>query len=379
MGLLVIWQLWQEFRAKTALNPRRRYSGCESSRLVMESRSSIDFFTSRTLSSNSTAQARSPAKANAENGVCGSVHDSLPYGGCKVDSLPDTLPDFLEPHSWVGAVNHAPQKAQPLGCIIAVSPDVVLRDLGVQGEKGIQVPGFGKDVSRVAKLRGFDDHGFLHVEDVFLPKQIDPACPACELAIEERVIIRAPTDLGDIKVAGSMQLGTHSLQFCFLDCPIFKAQSDLVQSPRILPETMIGSFGGFDLLLEIGRQFDLQPARQCSFPGNELPLLTTLAVFAALYERALELDLGSQQMLPLVPGAVPWCVQDGLIEPEFQLTTRVAAQCPVVVEITSAHWHMKPPAPEIWRKGENAARKERRSVTGRLAEPQSKSQLHSHF
>src|ERR1039457_3081318 len=42
--LLVIWQLWQEFRVKTALNPRRRYSGCESSRLVLESRSSIDFF-----------------------------------------------------------------------------------------------------------------------------------------------------------------------------------------------------------------------------------------------------------------------------------------------------------------------------------------------
>jgi hypothetical protein len=31
------------------------------------------------------------------------------------------------------------------------------------------------------------------------------------------------------------------------------------------------------------------------------PLFTTLAVFAALYERAFDLDLGSQQMLPLVP------------------------------------------------------------------------------
>src|SRR5271157_4020750 len=149
---------------------------------------------------------------------------------------------------------------------------------------------------------------FLNVENVFLPKQIDPACPACELAIEERVIIRAPADLGDIKVPGNMQNGTHSLQFCFLDCPTFKAKSDLVQSPRILAEAMIGSFGRFDLLLEIGRQFDIQPARQRSFPGNELPLLTTLAVFAALYERAFDLDLGSQQMLPLIPGAVPECM-----------------------------------------------------------------------
>jgi len=42
--LLVIWQICLEFRAKTALNPRRRYSGCESSRPVLESRPSIDFF-----------------------------------------------------------------------------------------------------------------------------------------------------------------------------------------------------------------------------------------------------------------------------------------------------------------------------------------------
>src|SRR5271157_5644659 len=118
------------------------------------------------------------AKADAEKGVRGSVHDSLPDGGCKVDSLPCALSDFLEPGSRVGTVNHAAEKAQPFGCIIAVSPDVVLRDLGVQSEKGIQVPGFGKDVSRVAKLRGFDDHGFLNIEDVFIPKQIDPARPA---------------------------------------------------------------------------------------------------------------------------------------------------------------------------------------------------------
>jgi hypothetical protein len=84
-------------------------------------------------------------------------------------------------------------------------------DLGVQSEKGIHAPRLGEDVSRVAKLRGFDDHGFLNVEDIFLPKQIDPACPACELAIEERVIIRAPADLGDIKVTGNAQFRTHSL------------------------------------------------------------------------------------------------------------------------------------------------------------------------
>src|SRR5271167_2367818 len=118
------------------------------------------------------------AKADAEKGVRGSVRNSASDGGCRVDSLPGALPDFLEPCSWIGAMNNPPQKAQPLGCIVAVSPDVVLRDLGVQSEKSIHASGLGEDVSRVAKLRGFDDDGFLNVEDVFLPKQIDPACPA---------------------------------------------------------------------------------------------------------------------------------------------------------------------------------------------------------
>src|SRR5208337_4841429 len=149
---------------------------------------------------------------------------------------------------------------------------------------------------------------------------------------------------GDIKVTGNMQLGAHALQLRSLDRPMFQAQPDLIQSARILAEAMIGSFGRLQLLLEIGRQFDLQPARQRSFPGNDLPLLTTLAVFTAMYERAFDLDLGSQQMLPRVPCAVPECMQDRWIEPELQLAAHVAAQCPVIVEITSAQWHMEPSA-----------------------------------
>src|SRR5271165_704924 len=37
-------------------------------------------------------------------------------------------------------------------------------------------------------------------------------------------------------------------------------------------------FGRFQLLLEIGGQFDLQPGRQSSFPGDKLPLTPTLAI-----------------------------------------------------------------------------------------------------
>jgi len=72
-------------------------------------------------------------------------------------------------------------------------------------------------------------------------------------------------------------------------------------------------------------------------------------------------------MLPLIPGAIPECVQDGWVEPKLQLAPRVAAQCSVVVEITFAQWHMEPSAPEIGRKREDAAGKECLAVSGRLA------------
>jgi hypothetical protein len=41
-------------------------------------------------------------------------------------------------------VNYAAQKAELLGCIVAVPTDVVFRDLGVQSEKGIHAPGLAK-------------------------------------------------------------------------------------------------------------------------------------------------------------------------------------------------------------------------------------------
>jgi hypothetical protein len=49
-----------------------------------------------------------------------------------------------------------------------------------------------------------------------------------------------------------MHLGTHLLQLRSLDRPMFQGQPDLIQSARILAKAMIGSFGRFDLQLEIG-------------------------------------------------------------------------------------------------------------------------------
>ena len=72
-------------------------------------------------------------------------------------------------------MNHAAEKAQPFGGVVAVPANVVLRDLCIQSEKAIHAPGFGEDVRRVTQLRGFHDHGFLNVENVLLPKKIAPA------------------------------------------------------------------------------------------------------------------------------------------------------------------------------------------------------------
>ena len=40
----------------------------------------------------------------------------------------------------------------------------------------------------MAELRSFDNNSFLNIEDVFVAKQMDSACPACKLAAEERII-----------------------------------------------------------------------------------------------------------------------------------------------------------------------------------------------
>ena len=55
----------------------------------------------------------------------------MPKDAGKVNLLPNALPDFLKPHPWIGAVNYATEKAQKFGGIVAVSPNVVLSDLGV--------------------------------------------------------------------------------------------------------------------------------------------------------------------------------------------------------------------------------------------------------
>ena len=81
----------------------------------------------------------------------------------------------------------------------------------------------------MAELRGFNNNGLLNIKNVFFPEEIDPPCPTGQLAIKERVIVRTPADLCDIKVTGETQLGAHALKLCLLERLMFQAQADLIQ------------------------------------------------------------------------------------------------------------------------------------------------------
>ena len=230
------------------------------------------YFTKTTL----TGQMPCPVESEAHIGGL----DSLRIGIGSLNPFTDAPPDFLEPGSWISTVNHSPQKAQTLCCVVSVLAHVVFCDPGVKSEEAVHAPGLGKYVRRVAKLRGFDDHGFLNIEDVFIPKQIHAACPAAELAIEEWIIIGAPADLCDIKISGKVQPGTHLCQLCLLHGSMLQQQAHLIQRPRVLTKAMVGRFRRLQLLREVGWHLYIQTAGQRGFPSHQIPLAMPLPVFA---------------------------------------------------------------------------------------------------
>ena len=108
---------------------------------------------------------------------------------------------------------------------------------------------------------------------------------------------------------------TAKIRDMTFDRPMFQGQPDLIERPRILTKAVIGGPGHLQLLLEIGWESDLEPAWQCGLPRDEFPLPAMFAVFTALYERALDLDLGSQPMFPLIPCAIPKRMEGSWIQP----------------------------------------------------------------
>ena len=119
---------------------------------MLASQSSTLFFTNRSLTGHSlgfTQANPSMCLERLANRLV-SLRDGL-----TVDTFTDAQFELPEPRSWFRAVNYAPQKAEPLGGVAAVPPNVVLCDLGVQCEETIHIPGLGEDVCSVAQLRGW--------------------------------------------------------------------------------------------------------------------------------------------------------------------------------------------------------------------------------
>ena len=70
-------------------------------------------------------------------------------------------------------------------------------------------------------------------------------------------------------------------------------------------------------------------------------------VFTTLHERAFDLDLGFQQMFPLIPCGVGDRMKEGRIKPEFEFALYVAAQRPAVIEVAPSQCETEAPAPEV--------------------------------
>lgn len=78
--------------------------------------------------------------------MCGSVGKRR----SEVDFFPEALPHLLEPCSRIAAVDNAPQESQPFADVVAITPNVFLCDLGIQGEEAFHGSGLGENVSSMA-------------------------------------------------------------------------------------------------------------------------------------------------------------------------------------------------------------------------------------
>src|SRR5215469_16104846 len=106
----------------------------------------------------------------------------------EVDLSPEELPYLLHPGFWIGAVDDAPQEAQPFTHVILIAPDILLGDSCIQGEETFHASWFSKDVGSMAELRRLNHDCLLQVEDVFTRET--GRCAPRKLAVKKWVIIR---------------------------------------------------------------------------------------------------------------------------------------------------------------------------------------------
>src|SRR5215472_3352993 len=271
-------------------------------------------------------------------------------------------------------MNDPAQESHYFSDVAGVIADVFLGRPNVGGEKGLHAPRLGKDIGRMAQLWSLDDHRGLESKDVFVPEQIEiPRAPA-ELAVEKVVVVRPPVDLSNIEVSRNSQVPANPLEVC----PLHRFTLDTLADPgnrvRELAETMIGLPGRFYLVDGAGGQLDGQAAGEGSLPLDQLPLAPTAAILACLDKRGLNLYLGREETLPLVPGLVPDQGHGGLVHQDLQLSARIPVQCPVAVELKLAQGRSEAALSALGKEGCDSSDKEGLAVTRSVAQHNDRSE-----
>ena len=202
-------------------------------------------------------------------------------------------------------MHDAADETQSLCSIRSIVTDVILGRSGIFANPLFEVPGTGEDVRRMPLFRDLNDNGTLQLKNVFGANQEHLASSSPELVIEERIVVGLPGDLGDVEVGWDSQITTYACQFLALDRFTFKSVTDSLDCVKELAEAVVRFAGICQDLMRVSRETDLEAAGQGRFPGHQVPLAVTQAIFSALYECRLHAEFCADQVPPLIPRWVP--------------------------------------------------------------------------
>src|SRR5437870_4132733 len=99
---------------------------------------------------------------------------------------------------------------------------------------------------------------------------------------------------------------------------------------------MVAPSRRLDLLGDVGRKLHLDAARQGGLPLDQLPLAALMMILARLDECSPQLDLGSEQVFPLVPSCIPNDWHGRLVEYDFKFPPNIAVDGAIAVEVKLA-------------------------------------------
>ena len=96
-----------------------------------------------------------------------------------------------------------------------------------------------KHVGGVSSLGHFNDNRLLEIEYVFVPENVHRTCALCEFHMIVGVVIRTPSDLRHIKVAGEPKVPAQALQLTTLGRNLLHVVAEMVDMFPVLAETCV--------------------------------------------------------------------------------------------------------------------------------------------